>query len=82
MVYVPCAVYEVGSDVVAVIVPAQLSVAVGAETLAEHSPVTVGNEAAFATGAVLSFTVTVVLQELLAPFASVTVSITFVVPSG
>ena len=42
-----------GSDVVPVIVPAQLSVAVGVVvTVAEHVPVTFGNGVTFGTGGV------------------------------
>ena len=62
--------------------PSQLSVAVGAGgRLAEHCPVTSGKLPAFGTGAVVSFTVTVALHVLEAPWLSVTVRVTEVVPS-
>ena len=44
--------YEVGSVVVQVIVPEQLSVALGAVTDAPHSPVAFGRLATLGTGAV------------------------------
>src|SRR5205823_14258705 len=54
---VPCVVRVSESLVVPVIVPLQLSVAVGAEAIvAEHSPVASAREAAFGTGAVWSAT--------------------------
>ena len=41
------------------IVPEQLSIALGAVTVAEHSPVIVGNVVTTGTGAVISLTTTV-----------------------
>ena len=58
-VNVPCVLYEVGSVVVPVIVPEQLSVAFGAVTDALHSPVALVSVATSGTGAVTSFTITV-----------------------
>ena len=68
----------------------QLSVAVGAVHVATWShvvlPAPVVTETSAGqldtTGAVLSITVMVVLQVLLAPFESVTVKVTFVVPTA
>ena len=52
--------YSRGSVVVPVIVPAQLSVAVGdSETVIEHSPDNIGSVSASATGAVSSLMITV-----------------------
>jgi hypothetical protein len=50
-----------------VILPAQLSVAVGGITVTEQLPVTTGRDAASGTGAVVSLTVKVVLQVALLP---------------
>ena len=74
--------YVNGSLVVAVIVPAQLSVAVGALTLAEHCPVTVGNIAVTGTGFSLSVTITICVAVAVRPLLSVTVQVTVVVPTG
>ena len=54
---VPCIVLVNASEVVPVIIPLQLSVAVGAEAMvAEHCPVTAAKLATLVTGAILSFT--------------------------
>ena len=60
----PWLLYAVGSVVVAVINPAQLSVACGAVSVAEHWPDTPGNDATLGTGGVVSTTVTVAAQLL------------------
>ena len=59
-----------GLAVVLVIVPEQLSVAVGAVTVAEHCPVTVVKVGTLATGAVVSFTITVWFWVEVFPFPS------------
>ena len=51
--------YDNESVVVPMIVPEQLSIALGAVTVAEHSPVIVGNVVTTGTGAVISLTTTV-----------------------
>ena len=51
--------YDNESVVVPMIVPEQLSIARGAVTDTEHSPVMVGNVVTTGTGAVTSFTITV-----------------------
>ena len=67
---------------VPVMAPSQLSVAVGAVgRFAEHWAVTSGKLGAFGTGAVVSFTMTVALHVLEAPWLSVTVRVTDVLPS-
>ena len=76
---VPCEVYDVGSFVVPVIVPAQLSVVVGALAAAEHSPV--ASASVETTGASLSLTVTV-NEQLEVPHALEAVAVTAVVPTG
>ena len=70
-VNVPCVEYVNASVVVPVIVPAQISVVVGAVKVAEHCPVTevkVGS-----TGGVLSVTITLKLQVEIFPALSVAV---------
>ncbi|MNR57420.1 hypothetical protein D3C85_1781980 [compost metagenome] len=63
------------------ITPEQLSVAVGAVIEAtEHCAVTVANDAASATGAVVSVIVTVWFWVDVFPTASVYVQVTVVVP--
>ena len=51
--------YDNGDDVVPMIVPEQLSIARGEVTVAEHSPVIVGNASTTGTGAVTSLTITI-----------------------
>src|ERR1051325_10717279 len=69
------------SVVVPVIVPEQLSLAVGgAEMVAEHSPVTSGRLATLGTGAVLSLTTIFWVCEEMLPFPSSNVQVTTEVP--
>ena len=65
---------------VPVIVPAQLSVVVGAVTVTEHSPVAAASVGF--TGLVTSSTTTVWVAVAVLPLPSVTVQVTVVVPSG
>ena len=74
--------YVNGSVVVPVIAPAQLSVAVGAVAVIEHSFVKTGNVATFGTGAICSFTVMLKEQLALLPERSVEVYVSVVVPTG
>jgi uncharacterized membrane protein len=67
--------------VVPTTVPTQLSVAVGAVTLAEHSPVMVERTLESATGASLS-TIVTVNEQTDTPTALVAVAVTVVVPTG
>ncbi len=66
--------YVVGSVVVPVTEPAQLSVADGAVTVTEHSPV--ASAIVGAVGTVLSTTFTLAVPEATLPCISVTVSVT------
>src|SRR5258705_10977616 len=78
MVKLPWLEYVNGSAVVPKTLPTQLSVAVGAVTVTEHSPVAVlstGN-----AGAVISCTVTVALHVAVLLLPSVTVNVTVLAP--
>ncbi|MBK7346988.1 MAG: hypothetical protein IPI98_08815 [Chitinophagaceae bacterium] len=66
--------YVVGSVVVPVTDPAQLSVAVGAVTVTEHSPVASGKDAG-AAGAVTSSTITFCVAVDVLPLPSSNVQV-------
>src|SRR4029077_2019035 len=76
---VPCVVIGKLVDVVAVTVPTQLSVAVGAVGDAEHSAVTSGNEAG-AAGGVISSSITFWVTLEVLPLPSLKVQVITVVP--
>jgi hypothetical protein len=69
---VPCAVMGNGTLDVAVIVPAQLSCAVGAVGVDEHCAVTLGNDAG-ASGGVISSTITFCNTTIKLPFPSLNI---------
>src|SRR5678816_995297 len=78
---VPCVVRVNESVVVPVIVPAQLSAAVGAEAIvAEHWPVALGSVATFGTGAVMSSTTMFCVCVEVFPLPSLNVQVTTDVP--
>ena len=76
-VNVPCVEYVNGFVVVPVIVPAQLSVVVGAVTVAEHCPVTVAKVGV--DGFVTSSTITVCVAVTVLPLPSLNDHVTTVV---
>ena len=80
-VEVPCVVRVNESEVVPVMVPKQLSVAVGAEAIvAEHWPVASAKLAALATGAMVSSTTIFWVWVLVLPLPSSKVQVTVEVP--
>ena len=78
---VPCVLLVNASVVVPVIVPLQLSVAVGADVIvAEHCPVAATKLATLATGATVSVTTINWVCVLVFPTASLKVQVTVDVP--
>src|SRR5436309_2064951 len=80
-VEVPCVLRVSESVVVPVMVPEQLSVAVGAAAMvAVHWPVALGNVATFGTGAIVSVTTMFCVWLELLPWPSLNVQVTTDVP--